>query len=76
MKVSSLFRMNTSLFPPLLILFSLFSGCAPIAKERISRADPALTFQQVFDNGGSTIADIHLFTFRNIHGEIMPMMAP
>ena len=80
MRVSSLFRLSISLFLSILLIFFsyllLASGHAPISQELRARVDPTLRFQQVFDNGGSTIADTHLLTFRNIQGEIMPMVAP
>jgi len=50
MKVSSRFRLNSYHFLSVLTFFSLFSACAPISKELQDRADPTLTFQQVFDN--------------------------
>ena len=52
MEKCSRFPLNASLFlfGLLLLILTLFSGCAPISKELRAQADRALTFQQVFQN--------------------------
>jgi outer membrane lipoprotein len=51
-KMEKYFRFHTSasLFVLGLLLFILFSGCAPISKELRAEAGQKLTFQQVFQN--------------------------
>ena len=41
-----------------------------------SNTDIPFSSASRFISGGSTTVDTHLLTFQNIHGEIMPMMAP
>ena len=52
MEKCSRFPLNASLFlfGLLLLILTLFSGCAPISKELRAQADRTLTFQHVFQN--------------------------